>query len=117
MPLQTVQHPRSSKVDIDDVGINISESYSLVHWNLNPPEIIEYAIKLGEGHQTDKGALRVLTGQYTGRSPKDKFFVEEPSSKDKIWWGDINQPTTQELFDHMYEKVKFHLGLREHLFV
>ena len=117
MPLQTVQHPRSEKVSLEDLGINISEGYSLVHWNLNPSEIIEYAIKLGEGHQTNKGALRVLTGQYTGRSPKDKFFVEEPSSQDKIWWGDINQPTSQELFDHMREKVCFHLGLREDLFV
>jgi len=117
VPLQTVQHPRSRKVDLDAVGIAISEGYSLVHWNLNPPEIIEYAIKLGEGHFTNKGALRVLTGQYTGRSPKDKFFVEEPSSKDKIWWGEINQPTSQELFDHMYERARFHLSLREHLFV
>ncbi len=117
MPLQTVQHPRSHKVDLDAVGIQISEGYSLVHWNLNTPEIIEYAIKLGEAHQTNHGALRVLTGQYTGRSPKDKYFVEEPSSKDKIWWGDINQATSQDLFDHMHKQVCFHLSLREHLFV
>ncbi|MEL6149891.1 MAG: phosphoenolpyruvate carboxykinase (ATP) [Chloroflexota bacterium] len=117
MPLQTVQHPRSNKVDLDAVGIKITEGYSLVHWNLNPPEIIEFAIKLGEGHQTNDGALRILTGQFTGRSPKDKYFVEEPSSKDKIWWGEINQPTSQELFDHMYGKVQEHLSLREHLFV
>ena len=117
MPIQTVRHPRSRKVDLDAVGIQTTEGYSLVHWNLNPSEIIEYAIKLGEGHQTNDGALRILTGQYTGRSPKDKYFVEEPSSKDKIWWGDINQPTSQELFDHMHERACFHLGLREHLFV
>ena len=117
MPLQTVQHPRSDKVTLDDAGINITDGYNLVHWNLNPSEIIEYAIKLGEANLTNKGALRVLTGQYTGRSPKDKFFVEEPSSKDKIWWGDVNQPTSQALFDHMYAKVQDHLGLREHLFV
>lgn len=116
MPLQTVQHARS-QVGLEKAGIQVTEGYSLVHWNLNPPEIVEYAIKLGEGNLTHDGALRVLTGQYTGRSPKDKFFVEEPSSKDKIWWGDINQPTTQALFDHMLAKVQNHLSLRDHLFV
>jgi phosphoenolpyruvate carboxykinase (ATP) len=116
MPLQTVVHPHSS-VGLDAVGLETFEGYNLVHWNLNPAEIYEYALKLGEASLTDKGALRVLTGQYTGRSPKDKFFVEEPTSKDKIWWGTVNQPCTQELFNHMLERARFHLEQQQHIFI
>ncbi|MAS33080.1 MAG: phosphoenolpyruvate carboxykinase (ATP) [Anaerolineaceae bacterium] len=116
MPLPTVVHPRSS-VGLNEIGIETFEGYNLVHWNLNPSEIYEYALKLGEAHLTDNGALRVLTGQYTGRSPKDKFFVEEPSSKDRIWWGNINQPVSQELFDHMLDRARFHLEQQQHIFV
>ncbi|MBZ0304292.1 MAG: phosphoenolpyruvate carboxykinase (ATP) [Anaerolineae bacterium] len=116
MPLPTVVHPHS-EVGLKDIGIETFEGYNLVHWNLNPTEIYEYALKLGEAHLTNQGALRVLTGQYTGRSPKDKFFVEEASSKDKIWWGDINQAVSQDLFDHMYERATFHLEQQQHIFV
>ncbi len=116
MPLVTYAHPRSP-VGLDQVGLEVVEGYTLVHWNLNPSEIYEYAVKLGEAHITKHGALRVLTGQYTGRSPKDKFFVEEPFSKDRIWWGDINQPVDQALFDHMYERARLHLEQRQDIFV
>ncbi|MBZ0293078.1 MAG: phosphoenolpyruvate carboxykinase (ATP) [Anaerolineae bacterium] len=116
MPLSTVVHPHSP-VGIDAVGLRHFEGYTLVHWNLNPAELVEHAVKNHEGHLTGHGALRVLTGQYTGRSPKDKYFVEEPGSKDKIWWGPINQPCTQELFDHMYDRVIDHLSQQQDLFV
>jgi phosphoenolpyruvate carboxykinase (ATP) len=116
MPLPTVVHPRS-EVGLEAAGLETFEGYNLVHWNLNPPEIYEYALQLSEAHLTRHGALRVLTGQYTGRSPKDKFFVEEPSSRDKIWWGAVNQPVDQALFDHMLERARFHLEQQQHLFV
>jgi phosphoenolpyruvate carboxykinase (ATP) len=61
--------------------------------------------------------MRVLTGQYTGRSPKDKYFVEQPSSKDKIWWGANNQACSQELYDHMYDRVIDHLSQQQNLYV
>jgi phosphoenolpyruvate carboxykinase (ATP) len=50
-------------------------------------------------------ALLVKTGKFTGRSPKDKFVVEEPSIKDEIDWGAVNQPTTPEVFDNLHKKV------------
>ncbi len=116
MPLSTVVHPHSS-VGIDVAGLKSFEGYTLVHWNLNPPELYENALRKGEAHLTSHGALRVLTGQYTGRSPKDKFLVEEPSSKDQIWWGNHNQPCSQELFDHMYNRVVDHLSQQQDLYV
>jgi phosphoenolpyruvate carboxykinase (ATP) len=88
-----------------------------VHWNLNPVELYEHAIRNDEAELTRDGALRVLTGQYTGRSPKDKFFVQQAPSASKIWWGDINQPTTPELFDHMHTRVISHLSESRNLYI
>lgn len=117
MPLNTVVHPHSA-VGLDAVGLTDVEKYTRVHWNLTPPEIYEYMIKTGEGYLTDKGAIRVRTGQYTGRSPKDKFFVEQESSRDKIWDGNsFNQFCSQELFDHMKGRVIEHLSHAQDLFV
>jgi phosphoenolpyruvate carboxykinase (ATP) len=75
-----------------------------VYWNLNPAEYYEHAIRNGEADLSDAGALRVLTGQYTGRSPKDKFVVDEPGVHEDIWWTS-SQACEPELFDRLYEKV------------
>jgi len=107
-----------SEVGLEEVGLRQADVKGVhIHWNLNPAELYEHALRNGEAELTDKGAIRVLTGQYTGRSPKDKYFVEQEPSKDKIWWGNINQPTTPELFDHMHEKVLNHLSHRRDLYV
>jgi phosphoenolpyruvate carboxykinase (ATP) len=62
-----------------------------VWWNLPTPALYEHALQRGEGHVAHLGPLVVRTGVYTGRSPKDKYFVREPSSEDKIDWGDVNR--------------------------
>ena len=67
--------------------------------NLSPAELYEHAIRNGEASVVSTGALTAVTGQHTGRSPTDKFFVREPSSRDKIWWYPGNQPIDGELFD------------------
>ncbi len=106
------------EVGLDEVGLQQADLKDVhVHWNLNPAELYEHAIENGEAELTQDGAIRVLTGQYTGRSPKDKFFVKQPPSEDKIWWGDINQPCSEELFDHMYKKVLDHLSHARNLYV
>jgi phosphoenolpyruvate carboxykinase (ATP) len=66
-----------------------------VHWNLSTPALVETSIRRGEGLLTASGALNAMTGKRTGRSPRDKFVVEEPSSRDKIWWGRVNQPISE----------------------
>ena len=58
-----------------------------------------------EGELTELGAINMSTGKYTGRSPKDKFIVNEPSYRDNIDWGDINQPIDEDVFLKLYNKV------------
>ncbi|GAB5492007.1 MAG: phosphoenolpyruvate carboxykinase [Phototrophicaceae bacterium] len=105
-------------VGLDAVGLRSADIKNVhVHWNMNPAELYEHAVRNGEAELTKDGAIRILTGQYTGRSPKDKYFVEQSPSKEKIWWGDINQPTTAELFDHMHNKVLNHLSHSKDIYV
>ena len=63
------------------------------------------------------GSLVVDTGVFTGRSPKDKFLVEEPSSSGRIWWGEVNQPLSEAHFDGLREKVTSHLATSDALYV
>lgn len=67
-----------------------------IYWNLSAPALYEEAIFRGEGNIVEGGPLLVRTGIHTSRSAKDKFIVEEPSTRDKIWWGDYNVPCSTE---------------------
>ena len=87
-----------------------------VHWNLSVPQLVEEAVRRGEGMLTSSGALNAMTGKRTGRSPRDKWVVEEPSSKDKVWWGKVNQPMAQADFRNLKKEVMEYLRGRE-LFV
>ena len=87
-----------------------------VHRNLSPARLAELAIARNEGKLTDRGALTVTTGKYTGRSPKDKFVVKEPSVMEHVNWGPVNQPMEPEVFDRLYARVLEYLGTQE-LFV
>ncbi|MEX2573746.1 MAG: phosphoenolpyruvate carboxykinase (ATP) [Balneolaceae bacterium] len=95
------KHPRST-TGLDYLGIQENKN---ILWNLNPSELYEQAILNKEAVLTKDYALRVLTGEYTGRSPDDKFFVEENSVKDDINWGKFNQPVSEEVFEHLYHKM------------
>ena len=74
---------------IDEHGIHNANS---VWWNLSTPVLYEHALQRHEGLLAHLGPLVVRTGQITGRSAKDKYVVREPSSEEKIWWGDVNPP-------------------------
>ena len=63
-----------------------------VRANLSTAELYEDAIRAGEGLVAADGPLVVRTGKHTGRSPEDKFIVDEPSSSAAIWWGKVNRP-------------------------
>src|SRR5471030_518132 len=84
--------------------LNISD-YKNLYRNLSVAELTEFAVNRGEAILSDTGALVVNTGKYTGRSPKDRFIVKQKSVEDKINWGDVNLPTSEVVFDKLYDKV------------
>jgi phosphoenolpyruvate carboxykinase (ATP) len=83
------------------------------HLNLTPSELIEHALRRGEGTLTDTGALMADTGAFTGRSPKDRFIVKDENTQDSVWWGDINIPFAADKFDQLHKKMVQYLADKE----
>ncbi len=84
---------------------------------LSVPQLVERVLSRKEGVLTASGAVRAETGKYTGRSPKDKYIVEETTSKDKIDWGSVNEPISETSFLKLYHKVIDHLKEKEEVYV
>jgi phosphoenolpyruvate carboxykinase (ATP) len=80
-----------------------------VFWNLTPAELTEDTILSGQGVLTDTGALAIETGEFTGRSPKDRFVVRDSNTENSVWWGDVNIPVSTEQFDALYNRLKAYL--------
>ncbi|MBP2662804.1 MAG: pckA [Firmicutes bacterium] len=83
-----------------------------VYHNLSSAQLVEAAIRRGEGQLTASGALQVTTGKYTGRSPNDKFIVDSPDVHDKIAWCG-NKPLSMGKFDQLYSKMQEYIQTRE----
>jgi phosphoenolpyruvate carboxykinase (ATP) len=88
-----------------------------VHWNLDNLSLIDLAVERGEGFLSNHGALITETGDRTGRSPNDKFIVEEPSTNQDVNWGDVNISTDKVVFDRLKTQVIDYLSKRDNLFV
>jgi phosphoenolpyruvate carboxykinase (ATP) len=84
-----------------------------VYWNPTTSLLYTHTLVREEGRLAEGGPLVVDTGQHTGRSAKDKFFVREAESEDRIAWGDINQPISEERFEGLREKIVEHLNERD----
>ncbi len=82
-------------------------------WNLTPAELVEDTILNGQGMLTDTGALAIETGEFTGRSPKDRFVVFDEKTENSVWWGDINIKFSPEKFDALYNRMKAYLTNRD----
>jgi phosphoenolpyruvate carboxykinase (ATP) len=81
--------------------------------NLSPAALYEHAIRRDEAVIVSTGALTAETGKHTGRSPKDKFFVKEPTSRDAIWWHPGNQPISTASFDHLLARMEDYVRSQE----
>lgn len=84
------------------------------HWNFSTPSLVEQVILRQEGELSPDGAVMVNTGQYTGRSPNDKFVVKNGNGDDEcIWWGKVNRPISPEKFEQIFHKVTAYLQNRD----
>jgi phosphoenolpyruvate carboxykinase (ATP) len=84
-----------------------------IFWNLTPAELVEDTIVNGQGVLTDTGALAIETGEFTGRSPKDRFVVCDENTENTVWWGSVNIKFTPEKFDALYNRMKAYLANRD----
>ncbi|MGQ0571543.1 MAG: phosphoenolpyruvate carboxykinase [Armatimonadota bacterium] len=85
----------------------------MVGWNLTAPALYEHAVRRHEALIADGGPLVARTGHHTGRSPRDKFIVREPSSEERIWWGQHNQPILAEAFEKLHRRMLSYLQGKE----
>jgi len=96
-------------ISLKSYGIN----HDNVNYQLSPDELHDTTIELEMGKEASSGALAVNTGEFTGRSPMDRFIVKDDITSDKVWWGDINIPFDSEKFDKLYDKVIAYLNEKE----
>ncbi len=100
---------KPSNSDLTGLGIRDAQ----VHWNLSPEELAEISIEKNMAVRADSGAISVNTGEFTGRSPKDRFIVRDEITEDHVWWGDINIGFDPEAFDRLHAKVTDYLSGKE----
>ena len=102
-------YPETKTFSLTDYGINDAK----MRYQMSPEELQEEVLKNNQGQLTDSGTLVVRTGEFTGRSPMDRFIVKDDVTKDKVWWGDINIPFDEAAFDALYDKVTAYLSGKE----
>ena len=100
---------KPTQQSVIDFGIKNSK----VQWNLAPSDLAKISVDKKLGIYTDTGALAIDTGEFTGRSPKDRFIVKDSTTEDTVWWGDINIPFQESKFDTLYAKVTEYLSEKE----
>ncbi len=96
--------------------IGLSESVNL-HYQLPANELVAQALARGEGQLNDTGALCVNTGEFTGRSPQDKFIVKDAITEKTVHWNNFNIPIEEKFFHQLKKKMLAHLGKKDELWI
>ena len=105
-----VNHTQTTKsISLEQYGIKNAK----VNYQLSPDELQAAAISKKQGVETSNGTLAVNTGEFTGRSPQDRFIVKDAITEDKVWWGNINIPFESDKFQKLYDKVTDYLSEKE----
>ena len=105
-----VNHTPSTKtISLENYGIKGAN----IHYQMTPDQLHKETIDKGQGVEASSGALAVNTGEFTGRSPMDRFIVKDNITEDKIWWGNINIPFDSDKFDKLYNKITNYLSNKE----
>jgi len=99
----------TKSISLDYLGVKNAR----IHYQLSPEKLQELTVAGYNGKETNNGTLVVNTGEFTGRSPRDRFIVKDDITSDRIWWGDINIPFSPEKFDALQEKVIDYLAEKD----
>ncbi|WP_439129766.1 phosphoenolpyruvate carboxykinase (ATP) [Polaribacter sp.] len=105
-------HLNTKSISLENLGIK----NATIRYQLSSKDLHEETLAKNQGVQSSLGAIAVNTGEFTGRSPKDRFIVKDAITKDEVWWSDINLPFDADKFDLLYDKVADYLSEKE-LFV
>src|SRR5689334_738117 len=102
----------SEQTQVVNVGLSPSrfglEAHGLrelrtAYWNLGTSQLVEHAIVRAEGLLSRDGSLVVRTGQFTGRSPEDKYIVRDETTETGVDWNSVNQPMSEPHFERLYQ--------------
>jgi phosphoenolpyruvate carboxykinase (ATP) len=104
---------KSSNNKLPDLGYLNLHCAKAVLYQLTPAQLVEAALQRKEGVLAETGALAIDTGEFTGRSPKDRFIVDDAITHDTVWWGEVNIKFDSDKFDALFKKVTDYLVERE----
>lgn len=97
---------KPSTANLEALGLgNVASAF----WNLTPAELVEETLANGMGVLADTGAIAIDTGEFTGRSPKDRFVVCDEKTENTVWWGDVNIKFSKENYEKLYNRVTAYL--------
>jgi len=99
----------AKSISLDKYGIRDAK----VNYQLSSQELHKETLLKGQGVEASSGTLAINTGEFTGRSPKDRFIVKDDITRDKVWWGNINIPFPTDMFDSLYDKMMDYLSEKE----
>ncbi|MCL1077142.1 phosphoenolpyruvate carboxykinase [Parashewanella spongiae] len=91
----------------------MSDTTRRTYSNLTTAQLVEISLARNEGQLTENGALVAQTGSRTGRSPNDRFIVQEESSQDQVDWGNVNKPFSAEKFTALWQRVEHYLSNKD----
>jgi phosphoenolpyruvate carboxykinase (ATP) len=111
MPVSTISVPTE---EILALGLRLTNN---IHYQLSPEELIQDTLRMGEGVMSDTAALVINTGEFTGRSPKDKFTVKDGITADTIYWNDFNIAIDEKYFHIIRKKITDYLSDKSELWI
>ncbi|MDG2450475.1 MAG: phosphoenolpyruvate carboxykinase (ATP), partial [Saprospiraceae bacterium] len=111
--MPTILGRKNPNANLDEIGLDKVDQF----WNLSPAALIEKTLILGQGELAHSGALKIETGKFTGRSPKDRYIVKDAITSETVDWGLINKPFEQSDFRTLRNEVIEYLNQKDHVYV
>ena len=107
MQVEGIKNPNA---DLNTLGINNQKTQ---YWNLSPETLAKHAVEKGMASIADSGAIMIKTGKFTGRSPKDRYVVEDDLTRETVDWNEINQAISEDQYNSLYNLVTKYLDDKE----